>query len=741
MRAERPDRRGARRMAAASRALRMRLAALAALVGLVVIVALLGIARLKFDDELVRFFESDVPAHRDYAALGRAFEGDSNDIIALIEGRDVAEPEVARAVSDFVLDAQFAPGVRAVISPLALRLDDGPLFPFPPPDAAAMAARLEAARKANPMLSRMLSADRTAMLVILPIEEPRSGAQGRRDAVLAELGKLAARAEAAAGLRVRLSGYPVLRDEVARALMRDTIFLNSLGLAVGLVVAALTLRSLRLALLTLPGPLVALLFSVGLHGLLGITINSITVTLPVLIVVLATSDSIHVSFERGRQGGRDPARATMRAIRRVAVACILAAATTAMAFAALITSHSAIIAEMGRMGAALTLASVFIVLLTQFVVLTAAGQTDWGARLFERLGAREPAALGLLALPRLALRRPRLVTAASLAVLGAASWAYSQAGPSYSLLESLRSTSPVRAVFDTVEEKIAPVSQIHVIVNTTDPAIVGRVADDVARATGSPFVQSLASVPGGAETIRSSWPEALAHRLLSEDGTKALVSVPFRYVNGDQTLALAETIRAALADDPALEPGLIGAVTGLPVMSARVAGVILDEINRSLLIALAGVALLILVWLRSPRMALISLVPNMLPVALIGAWLMLSRAGIEFANALALTVAFGIAVDDTLHVLNRLALSGAVARVSRGAILRAYAEVSPALVSTTAVLFLGMAGSFLAENKSVAEFGGVAMSVLVLALLADLLVLPAVLAAFAPGSAEKRRKG
>ncbi len=721
-------------------ALRGRLVLPWLLTGLIALVAVTGILRLRFDDELVRFFNSDIPAFEDYVALGRAFEGDSNDVIALVEAEDLADPKVAAALSDFLLDAQFVPGVRAAISPFALRLDGAPLFPFPPLPRGAMADRLETARGELPLLTRLMSEDRKAMVVILPISEPDEGAQANRHSLLGELGGLAARVEAASGARLRLSGYPVLRDEVASALIRDILLLNGLGIAIGFAVAVFALRSFRLGLLTLPGPALSVALGLGLHGHLGVTINTITITLPVLILVLATSDAIHISFERGRQAERASTHATLRAIRRVSVACLFAAITTAVAFGALATSRSEIIAEMGRMGALVTLSSVATVLLTQFVVLSTAGRAAWFNALFERLYDRPPTGFALARLPALALARPRLVSWLALVVLALSTWAYSQAGPRYSLMDSLRGDSPVRSVFEAVEDKVAPVSMLHVVVNSTDAAVVGTVADVVARVTGSAYVQSLANVEGGAAALAEALPGPLEQRLVSKDGTQALVSVPFRYVNGEDTMALADDLLAALAQEPGLAPGVIASVTGLPVMSARVAGVILDEINRSLLIALVGVAILILFWLRNLRIALIALIPNMLPVTLIGGWLMLSGSGIEFSNGLALTVAFGIAVDDTLHVLNRLRLAGGVHRITRAGLDEAFGEVTPALVTTSLVLFLGMSGSFLAENKGVAEFGGIAMSVFVLALISDLLVLPAALASFGPRSYLRRRR-
>ncbi len=725
-------------------ALQARLWLMWIVIALIAAVAVTGLFRLRFDDELIRFFNSDIQAFEDYVTLARAFEGDTNDVIVLVEAADIGAPDVAAALSDFVLDAQFVPGVRAVISPLSLRVAGPagaePLFPYPPLARETMAARLAAAWAATPALSALMAEDRTALLVILPITEATADMGGRRAQVDA-IAALGERVAATSAAEVRLSGYPVLRDSVARALVRDIVVLNGIGVLVGLLIAVVTFKSLRLALLTLPGPLMGAALTMGLHGHLGVTVNTITIALPVLVLVLGTSDAVHIGFERARQGGRDPVRAAIRATRRVGLACLFAAITTAIAFAALAFSRSALIAELGRMGMLVTVSASLTVMFTQTVVLATAGRRHWFRPLYDRLHGHPPSVLRLERLPALAFAAPRPVAWGGLALLALATLLYAQAGPRYSLMDSLHPRSPVRAVFERVEQKVAPVSQIQVPVVSTDASVVGTVARVVAEVTGARAVQSIADIDGGVAAAEADLPAAIARRLISKDGTTTLVSAPFPYENGAQAMALADRLDAALAAEPGLETVEVGRATGLPVMSARVAAVVLDEINRSLLVALVGVGLLILAWFRNLPIALISLVPNMLPVTLIGAALMLTGRGIEFSNGLALTVAFGIAVDDTLHVLNRLKLSGGVTGISRARLQSALDDVAPALVTTSTVLILGMGGTLFAENKGVTDFGKIAMSVYLLALFADLVILPALLARFGPGAYLRRRRG
>ncbi|MEJ2036616.1 MAG: hypothetical protein P8X69_11405, partial [Maritimibacter sp.] len=342
-------------------------------------------------------------------------------------------------------------------------------------------------------------------------------------------------------------------------------------------------------------------------------------------------------------------------------ACIFAAFTTAIAFGSLGFSRSTIIAEMGWMGVVVTLASVVVVLLTQTVVLSIAGRFAWFTPLFERLHDRPPTGFGIAKLPHLAFRAPRRVAWGGIVLMIVSAVLYYQAVPRYSLMDGLRKSDPVRMTFEAVEAKVTPVSQFQLPVTTNDPKVIEQVRADIAEVMGEPDPVDM--TPGGESNLQlADLPEALARRVVSRDGTKTLVSTPFEYVNGDQTIAVARAIDAKLAEDLALE------------------GV---EIGRT-----------------------------------------------AFSNGMALTVAFGIAVDDTLHVLNRLHLSGGVGRIKRRRLLAVFDEVSPALITTSVLLVFGMLGTLFAQNEGVAIFGRITIMVYILALIADLLVLPAILIIF-----------
>ena len=93
---------------------------------------------------------------------------------------------------------------------------------------------------------------------------------------------------------------------------------------------------------------------------------------------------------------------------------------------------------------------------------------------------------------------------------------------------------------------------------------------------------------------------------------------------------------------------------------------------------------------------------------------------------MALTIALGIAVDGTAHLLNRYAPLAARRR-PRAALAHTLRELGPVLVMSTAVLGLGLVPALWSWSAGVALFAGFAIATLVFALIADLVVLPPLL--------------
>ncbi|PSM16888.1 MMPL family transporter [Nitratireductor sp. StC3] len=724
--------------------------------------ALVGAARLDFDDGLKDAFVSDSSWYADYGRFSERFTQTDGDIVVLFESGDFAHPRALTGLSDFMLEASLIDGVASTVSILTLRGPPGPdgttdpLVPAVLPDEEALAVLLDDVRVGAPGAEALLSPDRRLAAVLVSLADGGRSLEGAR-AVIAELDALAGAIARDRGLGFSVTGITPLRAAIVDGLYRDIVVLTGVGIVAGFLVCLVALRSLPLALLTTMPSATAMMWALGVFGAFGFRVNVVTVALPVLILVLSFTDSLHLTFEAGRRlhAGRPPLAALADAVRRVGPACALASITTAIAFAGLTFSGSLIIRDLGFAGVIAGLASLLAVLFAHPLLFATAGRFVDLAGLFAGNRGTPLALFDWQALPRLALARPLPVAAGGLALLAAAIAVYPTIEPVHSLRENVAVGNPVIVALDRADVRLAPANAVDIPVRLAagaqgglDAAALARVDQVhgvVERTVTDGLVLSLASLARQIGDVPAAEKAARLWALLARmnDNQRA------RFVSDDAQWAL---VRLHIADDGAratrdlvarLETALVQAglasgtqharPTGFLAMSAFVSAEMITDLNYCFLIAVGASGLLTVLWFRNWRYGLIALVPNLLPIALVGAWLALSGRGLQFASGVALTVAFGIAVDDTVHVLNRLRLNApAGAPFDPRAIRRAMEEATPILVVTTAVLSFGLIGTFLSTVPTAAYFGVLSIVVLVLAVLSDLFVLPACLTLFHP---------
>ena len=146
------------------------------------------------------------------------------------------------------------------------------------------------------------------------------------------------------------------------------------------------------------------------------------------------------------------------------------------------------------------------------------------------------------------------------------------------------------------------------------------------------------------------------------------------------------------------------------------------------ILALVLISFILILALRSVRIGLISLVPNLFPVAIaFGIWgYTVQQVGLAIATVVAMTL--GIVVDDTVHFLSKYLR----ARRERGmdppaAVRYSFNTVGSALVITTVVLVLGFLVLGTSGYRPSSHIGWLSSITLVVALLADFLFLPTLL--------------
>lgn len=159
---------------------------------------------------------------------------------------------------------------------------------------------------------------------------------------------------------------------------------------------------------------------------------------------------------------------------------------------------------------------------------------------------------------------------------------------------------------------------------------------------------------------------------------------------------------------------------------------LIDKNNESLAMnMLAGlaiafllIALLIGIIFKSIRMALLSIIPNVIPLAIIGGLMGFMGTAINMSTSIIFTIAFGIAVDDTIHFLSKFKIESARGTSLIYSLKRTYISTGKAIVLTTLILCGGFISLVFSDFKSTFLIGTYVGLILFVAVITDLLLLP-----------------
>ncbi len=172
-------------------------------------------------------------------------------------------------------------------------------------------------------------------------------------------------------------------------------------------------------------------------------------------------------------------------------------------------------------------------------------------------------------------------------------------------------------------------------------------------------------------------------------------------------------------------------VSGKTLLFARTTKVFAVGFIQSMSIALVLITLIIGFLFRSWRLALTSIVPNLLPILIPLSAFGLLGMPIDGPAILVSSVALGVCVDDTIHVFTKFVRARRRGFDAEEALAHVFEEAGAAVTLTTIVLVIGFATLTMSDFAPNVLMGSLAGAMIALAWLADMLVVPVLLARIA----------
>jgi predicted RND superfamily exporter protein len=733
-------------------------------------------ARGVLSTALPELFFAGNPKYDRHQQLARRFANDEIIAVAFKEPQ-LATPDVFARLTALEKDLEKLKWVRRVTSVASLEqiVNQDDVLTIRPygklaVESAAQAKKALAAIAKDPLYRGVYLGKNQDVTVVLvePKVDPKRAVE-LWTPYLAELEKTFAK-HGFSGERLHIAGGPThLHQMVITSRDNLTLLFPIVCVMVVLVVLGL-FRSLWPISVTMATALVSVAWTMGLSVAITPRVSIMISVVPAVMLVVAVSDNIHIcsSYLLELRAGRSKEDALLRASSEVGLACVYTSITTLLGFASLafipapVIRHMALVLAFGVCIALLVSVTLTPILLSWLP--TPRHKASSGKAAPDRLV--EASANACLSLAK---RRPWLVVVIHVLLLGAAIVGIDKLRVETDLSKRYPPGVPLRVAERFVTQNLAGANFVDLYFQTpkAQGALEPKVfvaADKLAKkARALPQVdttlsavdlvwaihkaiapkelsaklpQSRQAIAQYIELFQSSGGGQLGHLL---DFERRAMRISLRLnTYGVRTTAeiatkLAKAAQELLPKDTKVE------ISGLSYLLGDWLDNVVAGQRRGLLFAFLAISLVISFAIRSLRQGLLSMIPNAFPLLLLGGYLGLTRDTVDSDTMMVAIIAIGIAVDDTIHFLTRMRIEQkafgkeaktnglAPAEVVDQALERTMAFSGRAIIKTTLILALGFLPLAAAGYSSIIMMGTLLPLTLIFAVMADLLLLPALI--------------
>jgi len=561
-------------------------------------------------------------------------------------------------------------------------------------------------------------------------------------------------------MNIYASGFPVITDRLTRAIEQTMVELTPLTMMLNIFFLTVLFR--RLSGIIYPSVIViiTIVSTVGVMSWLSISLDLVTTVLPTLLSVVAIADSVHLLsafYQKYDNNGGDKQAAIAHAMGHNGLAILMTSITTSVGLASFVLADLAPVANLGIVAPiGILLAFVYTVLLlpaliaifpvrkssSDFTIAGIADQLlDWVADV--------------------TCRRSRGILMCSVLVLIIGIIGATQLRLSHSALTWLPEDAAVRVDTQVIDDAIGGSVPIEIVIDTGkqhgiyQPELLRRLeySASIVKSLGSKQVaignsnslhtvikevnralhandEDFYKIPDSSDLIAQ---ELLLFELSAAEDLHKLVDSNYSKVRFTLMIPFSDAIQIKPVLDKvkdhfyATYPNEKVTITGIGPMLVETMYNVITSMFKSYGFALIAITVLMIVLIGKLKLGLMSMVPNLIPVILVMGLMGWTGMPFDFSNMMVGSVAIGLVVDDTIHFLHNLRRHFDRTGDVRLAISETLHTAGRAIFITSLVLASGMAVAMTADLSSTANFGLITASAIMLALIADFFMVPALM--------------
>ncbi len=713
-------------------------------------------ARFRVDSAVDQLLPEHDPDGAYYETVRRAFGSEEIAVVGLFADDVFAAKTLAR-IDRLTRELSAMPGVQDVTSLTNLQRvtmgDDGlgrePLLPSLALDSAQVTAFRARALADRLGRGAVVAADGRSTGVWVRFEAMTDeefiarGLEDRlRQVVAANPGDEA----------VAITGLPTIKVQAARNMIGDLAVFVPLALLLVIGVLIWAFRTWRGLLLPLASVVVGLTWTIGIMVLAGDAFTMGSLVLPPLILSSGVAYAIHIvsRYYLDVQPGRSHAEAVTHAMAHVRLPVFIAALTTLIGFGTFVTSPIPSIRDFG-IYSALGIAVVFVACVV--VIPAALALLPPPATVPARLEEGGWFADFVVACGALSMRYRWFFLPLFAVLLAVGTVGMTRLHVETDYLRFFSPSHPVRVENQRVSENLAGTQVVTVIIDTPGPEGVTHTETIEAMRrlqqfiASQPGVDRTLSLLDELDSVRSAVsparvgapftdqaeiagllnllaPRDVRHEV-TPDHSRAQITVHTR-LSGSQEVG-GFTARVAAFGAAHFPPGVTVRPTGTVVLLNRSA----DALSWSQLWGdsqvMAILLLLMVLLLRSLRLGIVSMMPNVLPIVLLFGFMGYAGIDLNICTSTIASISIGIAVDDTTHYMLGFYDELRAGATREHAILATLRGVGRPILIASVALSAAFWIVCLSNFQPVRHFGLLAGCTMVIGVFTDLFLLPALL--------------
>lgn len=555
------------------------------------------------------------------------------------------------------------------------------------------------------------------------------------------------------------AGIIAMNNAFMTSAQEDSSTLVPLMLLVVLVFLTFMLRSFFSVVATLVVIISSILATMGLSGWAGMFLSTATVNVPTLVLTLAVADCVHVivTMRQAMQRGMTKAEAIQYSIKLNFIPILITSVTTAIGFLMMNMSDSPVLRDFGNLSAlgvmiaCLLSVSLLPALLNLLPVKRLAPTTNESDKVtfMDKLG------------DFVVNNRKALLPASALVIVIAAALIPLNKVNDESV-KYFDTSNEFRQAADFMEQTISGMTNLSIAIKTNesqgiaDPVFLQAIGDFTEWLRVQPETDHVATLSDVYKRLNknmhgddpSYYQLPLDRELAAQYLLLYEMSLPYGLDLNNQINVDKSSIKMVLTVDnlgsvelveleeriytwfAANAPQYEVVASSPSLMFAHIGETNMASMLSTLPITLVLISALMIFALRSVRLGVISLVPNIAPAIIgFGLWALISGE-INLGLSVVVTLTLGIVVDDAVHFLSKYQRARQEGQSAEQAVRYAFHTVGRALWITTVVLVAGFSVLALSGFRLNADMGLLSAIVIFIALVVDFILLPILLMIF-----------